>query len=161
MRQVKMLLLEIKVAFAGDGYEMDVGMRHFETDNGHADALARDGFLYGLGHMLGKHHHLTEFLIFDIEDVIGLVFGNDERMTFRQRIDVEKCKKTVVFGNFITRDFTVDDSGKDGRHSGKLLTGDFEDFEDHFTSWDGDFGHLTDLLTKEALSDRRVDGKLS
>ena len=158
--QLEVLLLEVEIAFAGDGNQVDMGMRHFETDDGHTDAFARDGFLDGSCNLLGKHHHLTEFLVIDIENVVGFVLGDDKGMAFRQRIDVEKSKKAIVLCNLIARDLAVDDSGENARHSVVLLTSDFEDFEDHFTGRNGDFGHFSNLFSEKSLSDRGIDGKL-
>ena len=36
---------------------------------------------------------------------------------------------------------------------GILLASDFEDFKDHFTGGDDDFGHFADFFTEEALAD--------
>lgn len=161
LRQLEVLLLEVKVTLAGDGYQVDVGVRHLETDDSHSDALAGDGFLYGFGNLLGKHHHLTEFFVIDIEDVVGFMLGDNEGMAFRQGIDVKKGKKPIVFGDFIAWDLATDDSGKDARHNRVLLTGDFEDFEDHFTGRDSNFSHFTDFLAEKSLSNGRIDRKLS
>ena len=114
--EFEMLLLEIKVAFTVDRHQMDMGMRHFESDNSHCDAFAGDGFLDGISHMFGEHHHLSEFFIVDIEDVVGFMFGNDEGMSCRQGVDVEKSKKLFVFGDFITGDFALNDFSEDGGH---------------------------------------------
>ena len=61
---VDMFLLEVHVAFLGDGDEVDMGVRHFEPNDGHADALARHRLLESFGHFLGEDHHGSEFVIF-------------------------------------------------------------------------------------------------
>ena len=156
-----MLFFEIEVAFTSNGHKVNVSMRHLKTNNGHSDAFARDGLFDGLGDMLGEHHHLTEFFVIKMEDVIGFMFGDHEGMAFRQRVDIEESKETIVLGNFVARDFTVDDSGKNGCHGRMLLAGDFEDFEDHFTGRDCDFSHFTDFFTEEPLANGRIDRKFS
>lgn len=115
--QFEVFLFKVEVTLESDRDEMDMGMRYFKTDNGHANALAGDGFLDGLGNVLCEHHHLSKFIIIDIKDIVGFVFGDHEGVTFRQGVDIEECKKLVVFGNFIAWDFALNDSGEDGGHN--------------------------------------------
>ena len=104
------MFFEVHIALLGDGDEMDVGMRHFQSDDSHTYALARHGFLDGLGHFLGKDHHAADFVILKVEDVVVFAFRNHQGMAFGDGIDVHEGKKAVVFSNFVARDFPFHDS---------------------------------------------------
>ena len=66
---------------------------------------------------------MTKFLVIDIEDIVGFLFRNDKGVAFRQGVDVEERKKPVVLSDFIARDFTGNDSGKDAWHSEGVIGG--------------------------------------
>ena len=115
--EFEVLFSEIEVTLFIDRHQMDVGVRHFEADDGHGDAFAWDGFLDGSCHVFGKHHHLAKLLVIDVEDVVGFMFRHDEGMACRQGVDVEEREELVVLGDFVARDFTLDDSGENGSHN--------------------------------------------
>ena len=77
-----MFLFEVQVALASDGDKMDMCMGNFQTDDGNGDALARNGFLDLLRHFLCEDHHSAQFLIFDVEDIVRFMFGNNQGMAF-------------------------------------------------------------------------------
>ena len=104
-----MLLLEVQVALLGDGDKMDMGMRYFQADDGHADALAGHSLLDSLGYFLGEDHHGADFVVVEVEDVVILVLGHDQSMAFHHGIDVQESEETLVLSNLIARDFTLND----------------------------------------------------
>lgn len=110
MGEFEVFLFEVEVAFGGDGHQVDMGVRDFEADDGDGDAFARDGFLDGFGHFLGEDHHLSQFGIVDIEDIVRFVLRHHEGMALGQRIDIEKREEFVILSDFIARDLTLYDS---------------------------------------------------
>ena len=114
---VDMFFLEVHVAFLRDGDEVDVGMGHFQTDDGHANAFAGDSLLEGLGHFLGEDHHGPDFVVFKVEDVIVFAFGDHQGVTHGHGVDVHESEETLVLGNLIARDFALNDSREYGSHS--------------------------------------------
>ena len=148
-----MLLFEIEITFGSDRHQMDMGVRHFKADDRHRDTFARDSFLDSLGDFLGKDHHGTEGVVIQVEQVIGFQFGNHEGVTFREGIDVEKSKETVVLSYFIARNLALYDSGKDSSHNVRLSS-DFKDFKKDLTSRHHDLGHFAHFFPKQALTNR-------
>jgi O-antigen/teichoic acid export membrane protein len=55
-------------------------------------------------------------IIVEVENIIGLLFGNYERMAFFKWINVEEGEILFVFGNFITWYFTIDDPCENTSH---------------------------------------------
>ena len=105
-----MLFFEVQVALGGDGDKVDVRMRHFETNDGNADTFARKGFFDGLSHFLGEDHHLSQFLVTKLENVIHFLFRHHQGVAFGKRIDVEESEEMLVLSDFIAGDFPLDDS---------------------------------------------------
>lgn len=108
--EFQVFFFEVEVALIGNGHEMDMGVGNFKSDDGHGDAFAWHGFFDGGSDFFGEDHHLSEFFVFDIEDIVGLMFRHDEGMAFGERIDVEEGEETLVLGDFIARDLTLYDS---------------------------------------------------
>ncbi len=54
----------------------------------------------------GEYRHGCERLVLEVEKVVHLLLRNDQRMSPLQRIDVQKCKETVVLGDLVARNLT-------------------------------------------------------
>ena len=91
-------------------------MWNFKSEYGNANTLARDNFLNGQGDFLRKQPHIAIQIIFNIKEIINLLFRNDKCMTFCQWIDIEESQESVIFCYFVTGDFSIDDTGKNSRH---------------------------------------------
>ena len=63
----------------------------------------------------GRHEGLIIF-VGKVVDFVDFVFRDDENVALRFGMDVEKGKGFVVFVNFVTGNFTLDDFGKNARH---------------------------------------------
>ena len=81
------LLMEIHVALCLERYEMDVGVGNFESEYRLAYLSAGDGFLNGFCHSLGEYLKACEGLVVKIEDVVGLLLRDYERMAPLQWIE--------------------------------------------------------------------------
>ena len=77
---------------------MNVRMRHLKSEHSLTYLFAREDTLYCHRHLLGKHLESSNLIIFHIEDVVDLTTRNDQRVTFYQRVDVEKSIKLFVLG---------------------------------------------------------------
>lgn len=95
---------EVHVALALHRDDVDMGMGHFEADDGHAALDAWHCLLGGVGYAACETQQRLIFLFAEVKDVVDLMFGHTKHVARSHRIDVEKSKIAVVFGDFITRD---------------------------------------------------------
>ena len=109
---------EVQVGHLVHGDEVDVGVGHFQPNHGHADALAGHGRRHALGHALGKQVQGRQLGWGQVEDVVGFLLRNHQRVAFHQRGDVEKRQVLIVLGNFVGGQLARNDAGKDGWHDG-------------------------------------------
>lgn len=102
--------MEINVVFAVYGDQMDVCVGYFEPQNHYRYPFA--GYFapdFG-GDLLGEEHHARKCLVVEVENVVYLLLGYDQRMPFGERIDVQKCVVIRVFGYFVGRNLAGDDA---------------------------------------------------
>nr|DAI25224.1 MAG TPA: hypothetical protein [Microviridae sp.] len=109
-RQFELFAVEIDIIFALHGDQMDVRMGNFEAQDDYSDLFAGEFATDFGGHLLGEHHHAAERLIVEIEQIVYLLLRNDERMSFSQRINVQKGVIAVIFGHFVRGDLPSDDA---------------------------------------------------
>ena len=89
---------------------MNVRMRYFQTNHCFTYFLARESLLNGTSHLLGENMHCCQIFIIQIKDIIHFLLGNDQRVPFHQRIDVQKCKELIILRHLIAWYFTCDNS---------------------------------------------------
>ena len=89
---------------------MDVRMGNLQSQHDDRHPFAVDLPFDPAGDFLGEEHHAGEHLIVQIENVIDLFLGHDERMSFGQGVDVEKCVVIRIFGDFVRRNLSGDDA---------------------------------------------------
>ena len=58
---------------------------------------------------LGKHHHLAEIGVGDVENIVCLLLWHHKRMAPVDRVDVEKRIKLVVLGDLVRRNLACND----------------------------------------------------
>ena len=115
-RELQVWCIEAHVGLALHGDEVDVGMGNFEPQHALSYFDAGDGTLDGVGYLLGEHLKTGEFVVFEVEDVVHLTFGNHECVPFLQGADVEEGVVAVVLGYLVARYFAGYDAGKDACH---------------------------------------------
>ena len=81
-RRLEFSTEEVHVAFFGDGNQMDMGVRDFETHYGNPYAFARHGFFDGLGNTFGKELKACVLVIVKVKDIVFFEFWNYECVTF-------------------------------------------------------------------------------
>ncbi len=86
---------------------MDMCMRHLQPHNHYSHFLHEVTLFESLGYFLCEHVHASEFIVFEIEIVVHLSFGYDERMPFRKRIYIQESEKLIVLRNFIAGDLSA------------------------------------------------------
>ena len=101
--------------------QMNMSMRHFQTQDSHSNLLTRKSLSDSQCYLLGKNVHSGQLFIFQIKDIVYLTFRNDQRMSFYQRIDVQKCEELLVLRNFITGNFACYNSTEYGCHNDNIL----------------------------------------
>lgn len=100
------LVFEIHVTLLLHGHQVDMSVRHFQSQDCYSDFATRDSLFQCFGYLLGEQHHPGKLVVVNIEDIVGLMFGNDQRVSPIYRIDVEEGKVMVVLGDFITGYFS-------------------------------------------------------
>lgn len=88
-------------------------MRYFEADYCDSDPFTFYGFLYGFCHSLAKLKQRAKNVLLKVEDVIYFDFGNNQSMSLRQWINIEKRKELIVFSQLVAWDFAFNDPGED------------------------------------------------
>lgn len=101
--------MKIDVFFAVNRYQVDMGMRNFEPENDDGDFFTSYISLYFTRDPFGENHHVRQRPVVQVENIVGLLFRDDQRVTLCKRIDIQKCKISVVLGYLVARDlpFTI------------------------------------------------------
>ena len=110
------VVVEVHVAFVLHGDEVDVCMRHLETEHRHAYLAAGAYLLDGTCDAVGKGEEVVVEGVVEVEDVVDLLFRDAEDVAAYNGIDVEECETVVGFGNFVAGNLAGYDFGKDGGH---------------------------------------------
>ena len=84
-------------------------MRNFQTNNSLSYFTTRESTLNGFSHMFSKYLHRSQFFVRQIKDIIYLTFGNNQRMSFNQRVNIKKRIKTFILSHFVARNLTCND----------------------------------------------------
>ena len=87
-----------------------MSMRNLQPHNSYPHTFARNSFLNGTSYRFGKDMHSCQVIITQIENIINLLLGDNQRMPFHQRINIKESKKTFIFCHLITGNFTCDNS---------------------------------------------------
>ena len=93
--------------------QVDMGVGYFHAQHCHADALAGERSLQSLGHLLSKEVQACKLIVLQVEDIVYLTFGNHQGVTLYHGVDIEEGEGLVVFVDFVTGDFAVNDFGED------------------------------------------------
>ena len=108
--QFQLFLVKIDLVFAVYRDQMDVCVRNFEPQHYYRYPFASYFLLDSACHLFCEYHHAGERFVVEVENIIDLLFRNNQRMSLRERIDVQKCVVAFVFGDFVARNFAGDDS---------------------------------------------------
>lgn len=108
--RVSDLVFEIHIALIAERDEMNVGVRHFKTENSYADFPTWDDALESGSHFFGEHHHVAESGVRKVEDVVSLLLGHYERMAPADGIDIEEGIEVVVLSNFVRGNLPCNDT---------------------------------------------------
>ena len=84
-------------------------MGDFEASDHDAYSEAGDFLAEDAGYALGKYMEMSEVVIVHIKDIIDFHLWDDQGMSKDNRTYIEKRKATVVFSDFVARDFSGDD----------------------------------------------------
>ena len=102
--------MKIDIIFMLNGDQMDVRMRYFEPQNDYRYPFTGYLLLDTCCNTFGKDHHAGQRLVIEIENIVDLLFRNDERMPSGKRIDVEKSVIAFIFGYFVRRNLACNDA---------------------------------------------------
>ena len=95
------VVVEVEVGLGLHGDEVDVGVWHFEAEDGDAYFDAGAGFFEAARHAVGEALEVAVEVFVEVEDVVDLFFGDAEYMAFDHGVDVEEGQAVVGFGNFV------------------------------------------------------------
>ena len=105
-RELEMLLAEVDISFAIHRDEVDMSMRNLKTQYNLSHFLAWESSLDGLSNLLGENLKLCQVIILHVEDVIYLLAGNHQCMTFADRANVEESIELVAFCTLVARNLS-------------------------------------------------------
>ncbi len=74
--------MKIDVFFAVNRYQVDMGMRNFEPENDDGDFFTSYISLYFTRDPFGENHHVRQRPVVQVENIVGLLFRDDQRVTF-------------------------------------------------------------------------------
>ena len=94
---------------------MNVSMRDIGANDFPKSASA-ELFFHMLAKFFNGSHEGLIIFIWEFVDFVDFVFRDDQDVTFRLWVDIEKGESFIVFVNFIAGNFALDDFGKDTRH---------------------------------------------
>lgn len=76
---------EVEVIGAIDGDKMEVGMRHFQADDGEAATIAVECFFNGLCYRLCEEQQLRKIIVGNVKKFIDFQLWHDQGMSFTKR----------------------------------------------------------------------------
>ena len=112
-RKLELGVGEEHVFLALHGDEVDMCMRHFQTQDGFADLHAGDDLLDGTSHAGCEDMEAGNLIVLKVEDIIYFATGDDERVPLHHRIDVEESIELLIAGAAIAGDFACGDFTED------------------------------------------------
>ena len=115
-----LFVFKIDIALLSDWEKMDVGMGDFQSDDRNGNPFAFDFCFQLTSDFLGKYHQVCQLVIFQIKKVIILFFRHYQRMTFDNRIDVQKCVMLIILGYLIAGNLSVNDFCKNSSHIAEI-----------------------------------------
>ncbi len=75
------------------GNQVNVGVRHFETYDGHPNSVARNGFFQGHGNFFGKLHQSQVQIVIEVKKSVDFFFGTHKVCPFAFGLMSKKAKK--------------------------------------------------------------------
>ena len=107
---------EIEVAGFVERHQMDMCMRHVDTDDRDTDFDTGAGFLEAFGHLAAELMQIDKEVVVEVEDIIHLFLGDAEHVARDNGVDVEEGETVVGLCDLVAGDFTCHYSGKNGWH---------------------------------------------
>ena len=98
-----------------DGEEVDVGVGDVNADDFDHDALAED-LLVVAGEFFNGGPDGAVVFVGEVVDFVDFEFGDDKGVPFGLGGDVEEGEGLVVFVDFVTGDFSLNDFGENAAH---------------------------------------------
>lgn len=98
------------------GDQVDVAVRNLESGNDQTDSSDRKDLLLGTSDSLRDGHHVRDEVDRYVEPVVDLHQWHDQGMTRAYRIDRQEPDRLIVTMEFMSGQFTADDSCEHARH---------------------------------------------
>src|SRR5690606_17893943 len=96
--------------------QMDMNVRHLQSDHGHPDSGAFYGLVDGFRHFLREDIQLGQGIGLHVKDVVGLLFWYDQYVAFDQGHDVQKGDAVIVLCDNVRRNLSIDNLREDTCH---------------------------------------------
>ena len=110
------MMSKIEVARFVERHKMNMSVRNINTNYGLTDLDARTHFLQPASNFTGKKMEINKEIVVKVEDIVHLLFGDTEHMTFHYRVHIKEREEILRFGNFIARYLTRYNTRKNGCH---------------------------------------------
>src|SRR5580693_4559733 len=81
-------------------------VRHFKSDYRYTASVTGKRFFNCFCDRFRKQQNPGKIHFIQVKKMIGLHFRNYQGMASAQWTNIEKCKKKIIFGNPVSRDFT-------------------------------------------------------
>jgi hypothetical protein len=88
---------------------MEVGVRHFQADDGKPAPVAVKGSFDGMGDRFGKQQHTGQVFVGNVKEPVYLQLWYYEGVALPKRKNIQEGKKMVIFRNLIRRYFSGND----------------------------------------------------
>lgn len=107
----------IQIPGSIDRDEFDVGMRYLQAFDDKSDPHASRSLAYGFDKLLGGKEKRAKILVVHMEGIVDFLFRNHKRHARLNGSDIEKREDAFILPDFVTRNLTIYNAGKDGWHS--------------------------------------------
>ena len=102
------MMREIQITWIVQRHQMNVRVRHVNSNDGDTNLDTRTDLLEALGNLAAEAVQGDKELVILIENIVNLLFWNTQHMTLYNGVDIKESKTLVGLCNFITGDFTCD-----------------------------------------------------
>jgi cardiolipin synthase len=114
---------EVEVVHRVSGDDVDVTVRYLEAGDDESDSRTREHSALGPTDATGHVHDPMALVGREIEPVVHLATGHDQRVTRRDGVDREERDDHVVGEHPVAGEFVSDDAGEHRRHAVTLVAG--------------------------------------
>ena len=92
---------KIKIIGAVDRYQMQMSMRHLQSDDGQPATIAGECSFNSMRNRFCKYQHLSQIVIRHIEEFIYLYLGDHQHMPFLEGKNIEERIELIILRDLV------------------------------------------------------------